>query len=178
MKKNLLLAFLIIFTLSCENDTTPLDIESFFIHEIASNRDNDDYAQADTFSYDVDGKLISVARFTRYDIMGNSDDDLIGYSEIEYIEFQYDGNTLISKTHRYDSADTLHRQVSYTYLPNGALHQTLHAYPYTDVMEVQWIDTYEYNTDGSLRKKTSVNPNSTDTESANQYFWKMEMSAK
>lgn len=164
MKKYICLSLLIIFALSCENDTTPLDVENFFIQEIISSHENDDYVQRDDFSYDVNGRLISVTRDLSYDI------DLVGNREI--VEFQYEGDRLISKTHRYNSTDTLHRQVSYTYLPNGRLYQASHAYPYTGVMEVQWVDTYEYNTDGTLRKQTSVNPNSTDTGSSNQFYWK------
>lgn len=149
--------------LSCENDIIPINTEDFSVQQIITNQD-DDYSQVDSFSYDANGKLVSVTTVHR------SDPDFIGNQEL--IEFQYNGDVLINKTHRYLSTDTIHRQVSFTYLSNGALHQALHAYPYTGIMEVQWIDTYAYNTDGSLKKKTSVNPNSTDTESSNQYYWK------
>lgn len=163
MKKIIYLPLLIICIISCENDIIPINVQDFTIQQIVTNNGGG-YSQTENFSYDVNGKLISISRDIQYA------PDLIGYQEL--IEFQYDDDILVSKTHGYQSTDTLHRQVSFTYLPNGAVHQASHAYAYTGVMEVQWMDTYEYNADGSLRKKTSINPNSTDTEISSQYYWK------
>jgi len=163
MKRNILFTLALVATLSCENDITPALIGDFNIQQIVSNS-NTDHSQTDDFSYNVDNKLISVKRNLAYD------GDFAASAEL--IEFQYEGETLVSRTHQYLPSDTIHQKISYTYLPNGSLHKELYAYTYTGELQVEWINEYEYSPNGDLFKKSSYNPDSPDTRNWAQYYWK------
>ncbi|OEK05172.1 hypothetical protein [Roseivirga misakiensis] len=162
MKKLVYLLPILFVALSCENGITPIEIDHFNVQQIVDNT-NSDYIQTEDFTYDDQNRLISVRRKVTSDIDFTSDGELV--------EFKYEGDRLIEKTHKYLPSDTAFQKTNYTYLNDGRLHQELLSYAYSGEMNVEWINEYTYNAEGQVVGKISYNPNSIDTQTSNKYFW-------
>ncbi|MFY0592562.1 hypothetical protein [Roseivirga sp.] len=162
MKKSIYLLLVIIIVLSCENDITPISLEHFNVKEIV-NSSNETYTETEEFTYDTENRIKSVLRTI------SSDPDLVWDGEL--IEFQYAGDLLMSRTHMYLPSDTIYQQIDYTYYSDGKLHEQRFSYPYTGELSVQWIKEYQYNSNGLVESTRSYNPNTTDPQSSNRYFW-------
>lgn len=162
MKRILFTSLLIISILACENEgTLPLDIEDFSIQRIT--KDQVDATTVIDFSYDTNGNLISVSE---RNAMNDGSE-----TWNESIQFSYSNNRVIDKSYRYLSEDRDYRRDSITYTSNGYLDKVYTSSPYTGTWEVQSVSQYAYNSDGTLKSLSWVNPSSLDTEFSYHYSW-------